>query len=86
MLPDFNTIFSSYDEKFLWGTSEKQISKNLIKNKTNYFLLEAKQKTLPKYLSSKKYKVLSFFNFDNKINMITPKPLDKIKLLLIKSI
>ena len=33
MLPDFNTIFSSYDEKFLWGTSEKQISKNLIKTK-----------------------------------------------------
>ena len=85
MIPDFNTIFSDYNEKFVWGNTEKEISINLIKNKTNYFLLERKQKSLPKYLNSKKYKIISFFNFDDKINIITPKPFDKINLLLIKS-
>ena len=47
MIPDFNTIFSDYNEKFVWGNTEKEISINLIKNKTNYFLLERKQKSLP---------------------------------------
>ena len=84
MMPDFNTIFSNYSEKFLWGTSEKEITRNLKKNKTNYFLLERKKNNLPKHLSSKKYKIISIFNFTNKFNEITPKPFDKKNLLLVK--
>ncbi|MDC3031050.1 hypothetical protein OA182_02390 [Candidatus Pelagibacter sp.] len=85
-LPDFNTVFSDYNEKYLWGTSEKKISENLNKNKTKYFLIEVKNKNLPTSFKKKKYKIISYFNFKNKIGLITPKPFDNINLLLVKSI
>lgn len=84
-IPDWNTVFSNYNEKFLWGNSKKDIFINLKKNKTKYFLIESKNNKLPKYLSPLKYKVISFFNFKDKVNIITPKPYDNVNLLLIKA-